>query len=59
MVMPFGNTWFGRQWDLSDEAVFRAGQKGVEDAVAVIKKIHSNAKELNEATRQLREKYGR
>ena len=30
-----------------DEAVFRAGPKGVDDAVAAIKKIQRNAKELN------------
>lgn len=42
-----------------DEAVFRAGQKGVDDAVAAIKKIHRNADQLNEAEQELREKYGK
>jgi len=37
-----------------DEAVFRAGPKGVDDAVAAIKKIQTNAKELNEAAEELR-----
>ena len=32
-----------------DEAVFRAGSKGVDDAVTAIKKIQANAKELAEA----------
>ncbi len=40
-----------------DENVFRAGQKGVDDAVAAIKKIQSNAKELNEAAEELRKKH--
>jgi hypothetical protein len=42
-----------------DENVFRAGQKGVDDAIAAIKKIQANAKELNEAAEELRKKYGR
>jgi dTDP-4-amino-4,6-dideoxygalactose transaminase len=37
-----------------DEAVFRAGPKGVDDAVAAIKKIQTNARELNEAAEELR-----
>jgi hypothetical protein len=40
-----------------DEAIFRAGPKGVDDAVAAIKKIQRNAKELNEAAEELRKKY--
>jgi dTDP-4-amino-4,6-dideoxygalactose transaminase len=32
-----------------DEAVFRADRQGVDDAVAAIKKIHENARELAEA----------
>ena len=40
-----------------DENVFRAGQKGVDDAVAAIKKIQANVKELNEAAEELKEKY--
>ena len=40
-----------------DENVFRAGQKGVDDAVAAIKKIQANATELNEAAEELRKKY--
>jgi len=31
----------------------------VDDAVAAIKKIQANAKELNEAAAELRKKYGR
>jgi hypothetical protein len=38
-----------------DEAIFRAGQKGVEDAVAVYKKIQRNAAELNKAGKELQE----
>ena len=33
---------------------FRAGQKGVDDAVAAIKKIQMNAQELSDATEELR-----
>jgi hypothetical protein len=40
-----------------DENVFRAGHKGVDDAIAAIKKIQANAKELNEAAEELRKKY--
>ncbi len=39
-----------------DEAIFRAGQKGVDDAVAAIKKIQRNADELNKAAEELRKK---
>ena len=42
-----------------DEAVFRAGPKGVDDAVAAIKKIQRNAEELNAAAEELRQKYGK
>ena len=42
-----------------DEAIFRAGQTGVDDAVRAIKKIQANAKELNEAADELRKKYAR
>ncbi len=42
-----------------DEAVFRCGPKGVDDAVAAIKKIQLNAKELAAAEQKLREKYGK
>ena len=38
-----------------DEAVFRCGPEGVDDAVAAIKKIRENAKELAEAEQKLRE----
>src|SRR5574339_1204594 len=41
-----------------DENVFRAGHKGVDDAINAIKKIQRNAKELNDAAQELREKYG-
>jgi dTDP-4-amino-4,6-dideoxygalactose transaminase len=40
-----------------DENVFRAGQKGVDDAVAAIKKIQAHVKELNEAAEELRKRY--
>ena len=40
-----------------DENVFRAGRKGVDDAVAAIKKIQANARELAEAADELRKKY--
>jgi dTDP-4-amino-4,6-dideoxygalactose transaminase len=42
-----------------DEAVFRDGPRGVDEAVAAIKKIQANAKELREAAEELRKKYGR
>jgi dTDP-4-amino-4,6-dideoxygalactose transaminase len=42
-----------------DENVFRAGPKGVDDAVSAIKKIQRNAGELNAAAAGLRDKYGR
>ncbi len=37
-----------------DEAVFRSGHTGVDDAVAAIKKIQSNARELAEAAEKIR-----
>jgi len=40
-----------------DETIFRAGPKGVDDAVEAIKKIQKNAEELNKAAEGLREKY--
>lgn len=42
-----------------DEAVFRTGPKGVDDAVAAIKKIQENANGLAEAAQKLREQYGK
>lgn len=42
-----------------DESIFRAGTKGVDDAVAAIKKIQVNAEELNAAAEELRKKYGK
>lgn len=42
-----------------DEAVFRAGRKGVDDAVAAIRKIQANAGELRTAEEELRKRYGR
>jgi dTDP-4-amino-4,6-dideoxygalactose transaminase len=42
-----------------DEAVFRTGSKGVDDAVMAIKKIQENSKELAEAAQKLREEYGK
>jgi len=40
-----------------DEAVFRDGPKGVDDAVAALKKIQRNAAELSKAANELKEKY--
>ena len=40
-----------------DENIFRAGPKGVDDAVNAIKKIQKNSMELNEAAEELRKKY--
>jgi hypothetical protein len=40
-----------------DEAVFRAGAMGVDDAVKAIKKIQKNSGELNAAAEELRKKY--
>jgi dTDP-4-amino-4,6-dideoxygalactose transaminase len=40
-----------------DENIFRAGPKGVDDAITAIKKIQQNAGELNDAAEELREKY--
>jgi hypothetical protein len=42
-----------------DEAIFRAGSKGVDDAVAAIKKVQKNVVELNKASEELRKKYGK
>jgi dTDP-4-amino-4,6-dideoxygalactose transaminase len=42
-----------------DEAVFRCGPQGVDDAVAAIKKIQENAGELAEAALKLRQQFGR
>jgi len=42
-----------------DENIFRAGPKGVDDAIAAIKKIQNNADELNKAAGELRKKYGK
>jgi hypothetical protein len=38
-----------------DEAVFRAGRQGVDDAVTAIRKIQTNAKALSKAYEALRE----
>lgn len=40
-----------------DEAIFRAGSSGVDDAVNAIKKIQKNADKLNKAAEELRGKY--
>ncbi len=40
-----------------DESVFRTGTKGVDDAVAALKKIQKNADELNAAADELRKMY--
>jgi len=42
-----------------DEAIFREGPKGVDDAIAAIKKVQKNAQALNDATEELRKKYGK
>jgi dTDP-4-amino-4,6-dideoxygalactose transaminase len=42
-----------------DENIFRTGPEGVDDAVAAIKKIQRNSKELNAASAELRERYGK
>lgn len=42
-----------------DEAIFRAGPQGVDDAATAIKKIQRNAAELNRAADELRERYGK
>jgi dTDP-4-amino-4,6-dideoxygalactose transaminase len=42
-----------------DESVFRTGPKGVDDAVAAIRKIQENSQELAKAAQKLREQYGR
>jgi len=42
-----------------DEAVFRAGPKGVDDVIAAIRKIQRNSKELNSAADELKRKHGR
>ena len=42
-----------------DEAIFRAGPQGVDDAVAAIRKIQNNAAELRKAEAELRKRYGR
>jgi dTDP-4-amino-4,6-dideoxygalactose transaminase len=42
-----------------DESVFRAGPKGVDDAVAAIRKVQENSQELAKAAQKLREQYGR
>jgi len=39
-----------------DEAIFRAGRKGVDDAVTALKKIQRNASELAEAARKFKSK---
>ncbi len=41
-----------------DEAVFRCGPQGVDDAVAALKKIQRNAGELKQAADELRNKLG-
>jgi dTDP-4-amino-4,6-dideoxygalactose transaminase len=42
-----------------DESVFRTGPKGVDDAVAAIRKVQENSQELAKAAQKLREQYGR
>jgi hypothetical protein len=40
-----------------DEAVFRCGPQGVDDAVAAVKKIQAHAGELSAAAERLRQQY--
>jgi len=40
-----------------DEAIFRAGPKGVDDAVAAIQKVQHNAAELRQKAEELRKRY--
>jgi hypothetical protein len=40
-----------------DEAIFRAGPEGVDDAIAALKKIQTNAGELRAAAESWREQY--
>jgi dTDP-4-amino-4,6-dideoxygalactose transaminase len=42
-----------------DENIFRAGAKGVDDAVVAIKKIQKNAVELKSASEELRKNWGK
>ncbi len=57
MDLPVAERACGHEAVWLDEKVFRAGQKGVDDAVKAIKKIQKNAAELNDAAEELREKY--
>ena len=57
MDLPVAERACGQEAVWLDENVFRAGQKGVDDAVKAIKKIQKNAAKLNEAAEELREKY--
>jgi dTDP-4-amino-4,6-dideoxygalactose transaminase len=57
MDLPVAERACQREAVWLDENVFRAGQKGVDDAVKAIKKIQKNAAELAEAAEELREKY--
>jgi dTDP-4-amino-4,6-dideoxygalactose transaminase len=57
MDLPVAERACGQEAVWLDENVFRAGQKGVDDAIKAIKKIQKNAAELNEAAEELREKY--
>jgi dTDP-4-amino-4,6-dideoxygalactose transaminase len=41
-----------------DEAIFRCGAKGVDDAINALKKIQNNSMELNNAADELRKRYG-
>lgn len=42
-----------------DESIFRAGSKGVDDAIAALNKIQRNAMELHAAADELKRKHGR
>ena len=57
MVLPEATRACEHEAVWLDEAIFRSGQKGVDDAVAAIKKIQRNASELNKAAEEIRKKY--
>jgi dTDP-4-amino-4,6-dideoxygalactose transaminase len=57
MELPVAERAYEHEAVWLDENIFRAGQKGVDDAINAIKKIQKNAVELNDAAEELREKY--
>jgi len=57
MVLPVATRAYEHEAVWLDEAIFRAGQKGVDDVVAAIKKIQVNAAKLNKAAEDIRKKF--